>query len=115
MRKWLGGGDDPTVPAAEVDLRVGGRFRVAMKSEGGGLHVAAGEYKEVRPPERLVFTWTWAEGGMEIGETLVTVDLREREGGTEVSLTHERLPTKEARRTHADGWTTHLNLLQKTL
>ena len=88
------------------------------------MHVAAGEYKEVRPPERLVYTWTWAEGGMEIVETLVTVDLREREGGTEVSLIHERLPTKETRRAHADRetrrahadrWTTHLDLLQNTL
>ncbi|MFQ5912546.1 MAG: SRPBCC domain-containing protein [Nitrospinota bacterium] len=115
MKKWFAPSDDFTIPAAEVDLRVGGKYRIAMKSPDGNMNVAVGTYKEVRPPEKLAFTWTWAEGGMDVGESLVTVEFRERGGETEVSLTHELLPTDEARQAHSEGWNGCLGRLETSL
>ncbi len=85
-------------PTAEVDLRVGGRYRIDGPAVGMAV---SGEYVAVEPPHRLVFTWTWAG---ETEETLVTVDLRATDGGTELSLTHERFADDESAKNHAQGW-----------
>jgi uncharacterized protein YndB with AHSA1/START domain len=86
--------------AAEVDLRVGGRFRVVMTGEGRELE-HTGEYLEVDPPRRLVFTWRSPYTGEE--PSVVTVTLRPRGEGTELALTHERLPADQVD-PHAGGW-----------
>ncbi len=72
-------------------------------------HNHTGVYKVVDPPARLVFTWTTAgSSNQEIlaanQETLVTVELHERGEGTELVLTHERFPTREARDRYQGGW-----------
>jgi len=90
------------VTAAEVDPRVGGRFRIVMSGEHGETE-HRGEYREIRPPERLVFTWI---SNHTLGrETLVTVELRAVGDETDLTLTHEYLPDDEARRKHERGWT----------
>lgn len=88
---------------AEVDLRVGGPFRLSMRFDWGAL-VALGEYREVSPPERLVFTWRW-EGEEAAEEGLVTLELREAEGGTDLLLTHQGLSDAQAAENHRQGWT----------
>lgn len=111
MKQWYcpeGG----TVDAAEVDLTVGGRFKVAMRTPNG-VHVAGGVYREIDPPRKLVFTWQWegGEGTME-GETQVTLEFKERDGATELLLTHEGFATAEARDGHEGGWSSALNNLE---
>jgi uncharacterized protein YndB with AHSA1/START domain len=92
---------------ADVDLRVGGRFRVIMK--GDGLTIEhTGEYREIDPPRRLVFTWVSQYTGTE--PSLVTVDLEPVEGGTELRLVHERLP-EDAAEAHGGGWAAMLERL----
>lgn len=112
MKEWYcpeGG----TVDAAEVDLAVGGRFKVAMRMPDG-IHVAYGVYREIEPPRKLVFTWQWEGGGDELreGETLVTIELEERGDSTELVLTHERFATAESRDGHEQGWASALNKLE---
>ena len=81
-----------------------------------GVHVASGVYREIEPPRRLVFTWRWEDGeGPKEGETLVTVELHERDGGTELVLTHERFADTDARDGHEQGWTSALNRLEAHL
>jgi glutathione S-transferase len=99
-----------TVPSVEVDLRVGGRFRIEMRSPDGKSHVACGTYVEVRPPERLVFTWN-REPGSEacsgtgaMDETLVTIELERKGRKTELTLVHERFTDAAARDGHEGGW-----------
>ncbi len=104
LKKWFAPGDDYATPMAEVELRVGGRYRIQIRSPHGKLHTVVGVYREVKPPERLVFTWSWQEGGMDVGETLVTVELRDQGKTTELILTHEQFPTVETRDEHAKGW-----------
>ncbi len=86
---------------AEVDLRVGGRYKIAMIPPSGDPWVIGGVYREIMPPERLVFTWKWAH---EDEESLVTVLFREVEAGTEVELVHSQLESEESRENHRQGW-----------
>ena len=102
LKRWAGPGD-LTTPLAEVDLRVGGRYRIHMQAPDGTLHRVAGTYREVVPPEKLVYTWAWEEKPEE-GETLVTVEFLDRGRGTEVVLTHERFPNAAVRDRHEHGW-----------
>ena len=93
-----------TCPLAQVDLRVGGAYRLGMKPPQGDVFYLGGVFREVRPPERLVYTWKWEEDTETTGETLVTVEFRDLGARTEVVLTHERFPDAGAVARHEDGW-----------
>lgn len=93
--------DTVAATVVEVDPRVGGRFRIAMQ-RGGGEVEHRGEYLVIDPPRRLEFTWISAY--TDTRPTVVTVELHEREGGTELVLTHRRLPTSRVD-AHRTGWT----------
>ncbi len=104
LKAWAAPGD-MTVPAAEVDLRVGGRYRIRMRAPDGTMHTAAGTYREVDPPKRLVYTWSWDEKPAE-GDSLVTVEFHDRGAGrTELVLIHEKFPSDDVRDRHEQGWT----------
>ena len=104
-------------PVAEVDARPGGSYRLAMRDpDGGETHTLVGEYREVTPPERLVYTWTWESnvGAMSGSEnTLVEVDFREDGDSTEVVVTHSGFATPELRDMHAQGWNGCLDNLER--
>jgi len=91
-----------TAPMAEVDLRVGGKYRIEMHAPDGATHIVSGEYREVAPPKRLVYTWGWEDGTVK--DSVVTVEFQERGKSTEVILRHERLPSAESRARHTEGW-----------
>jgi uncharacterized protein YndB with AHSA1/START domain len=112
LTKWWGP-EGYATPQAEVDLREGGRYRLAMrKLPDGETFYLTGTYREVRPPARLVYTWRW-EAEPELGETLVTVEFHSRGGSTEVIVTHELFPTEKARQDHQRGWAGCLDRLVK--
>ena len=114
LNEWWSAMPSMRPSQAEVDLREGGRYRLGMRStESGDEHVAVGEYREVRRPERLVFTWQW-EGKSEMtgGESLVEIDFLEDGDGTEVVLTHTGLPSEESRVSHEHGWNGCLGSLE---
>ncbi len=126
LKRWYAPADDFATPVAEVDLRVGGRYRIEMKDPQGKSHVVTGVYREITPPEKLVFTFGW-EGGQgcggeqvgDIGETVVTIVFEAQKQGqgiaTKVTLTHEFFPTSEIRDKHSMGWTGCLARLAKIL
>ncbi|MCI0372191.1 MAG: SRPBCC domain-containing protein [candidate division NC10 bacterium] len=114
LKKWWGP-EGYATPTAEVDLRVGGKYRLGMmKLPKGEIFYLSGTYREVRPPERLVYTWVW-EGSQELGETLVTVEFRAQGRGTEIHITHELFPTAKAREDHEKGWSSCLDRLARIL
>jgi uncharacterized protein YndB with AHSA1/START domain len=84
----------------QVDLRVGGRFRIAMVGEGRRIE-HTGEYLEIAPARRLVFTWRSPYTGSQA--TVVTVELRPEDTGTELLMIHERLPEDQVE-PHSGGW-----------
>ena len=116
LRRWWSAFPNGDTPTAEVDLREGGRYRLAMRDrESGEVHTLVGEYTEVRPPERLAFTWAWESNAEEMrgsAETLVEVDFREDGGGTEVVLTHSGFSDEQIRELHAHGWNGCLDNLE---
>jgi uncharacterized protein YndB with AHSA1/START domain len=105
IRAWFAPGP-MTTPEAEMDVRPGGRYRVAMRDPDGKTFVVGGEYVEVVPNERLVFTGAWEvkDHDADREETRVTLALRAAEGGTEVRVLHERFTSPESRARHRHGW-----------
>lgn len=112
MHNWFGPTPDFTNPFIEVDLRVGGRYRVAFLSPDGEQNVVGGEFLVVEPPRKLVYTWTWEEPNEHAGlTTQVTVEFRPTAGGTELLLTHEQFSSHEMRQRHENGWAGALDRL----
>jgi uncharacterized protein YndB with AHSA1/START domain len=97
---------------AEVDLKIGGRYRIRMKGENGDFN-AVGEYLEIDRPNRLRYTWSWEEEGNDYYETVVTVEFHDRDGATEVVLVHEQFPDADIAGKHTEGWTSCLNRLEE--
>ena len=93
-----------TVVDAQVDLRIGGAFRIQTRPDVGNVFSVFGTYREVRPPEHLVYTWAWQGTRMDGIETLVTVDFREAGPGTEIFLTHEGFRTEGDHSAHRGAW-----------
>ncbi len=113
IARWFAPGEDYENAIAEIDLRVGGTYRIGMKPKTReALHVATGVYREIRPPEKLVFTWSW-EGERPAIDTLVTLTFRPSGNATELTLTHEFFPDGETRDQHNAGWNGCLAGLEK--
>jgi uncharacterized protein YndB with AHSA1/START domain/DNA-binding transcriptional ArsR family regulator len=88
------------------DLRVGGTYSIAMSragSAGSGVSVR-GQFLEVRPPERLVYTWRWEGAFAEMPETLVTLELRGSDHETLLTLHHDNFADPGLRQQHRSGW-----------
>jgi len=101
-----------------ADLRIGGQYThdmilpadqnvdckptdvVEPTAAGTKVYRHSGEYLELKPPEKLVFTWN----SPSVQNTRVTVELREVGEATEITLTHELLSTAEERASHTGGW-----------
>lgn len=109
LKQWWGP-PGSVVTVVEVDLRVGGRYRIAIQQKSQATYYVSGAYQTVDRPYRLVFTWRWENPEMDIGQSLVTIELDSDGKKTDLRLIHERLPDEEARRSHAEGWT---GILQK--
>lgn len=105
LERWFRPSPDVTVRVTELDLRVGGRYRLVFRFPDDRTAVVIGEYRAIARPHRLAFTWTWEPPDPHAGiDTLVTMDLREKKGGTELALTHASFPTEEIMRRHESGW-----------
>jgi uncharacterized protein YndB with AHSA1/START domain len=116
LRRWWPAGSDWETPVAEVDVRVGGSLRLVMRSRDGEEFGGRGEYVELSPPERLVFTWTWDGHRGHEGTQLVEVEFREREDGTTtVVLTNWGLMDEESKRAHRHGWEASFDNLDRVL
>ncbi len=88
----------------KVDLRPGGAYSLEFQQPDGGSHAVSGVYREISPPARLAMTWVWGQGDMAGMETLVTIDLAEAGAETELTLTHEKLPSQNSIDHHSKGW-----------
>ena len=120
IARWIG----PRSIKAEVKAmtaKPGGSYRIAMHGANGSIMNVSGTYREVVPPERLVFTWAWerfspsGQKEEEQDETLVTVEFHERGTWTEVVLTHELFQTAEQRDRHSVGWNGCFDVLARAL
>lgn len=108
---WMQPEPGMTIPYTFMDVREGGRFRIQMLNPEGEYFTAAGVFKEVTPPRKLVYTWDWEKDGSgeEFGElegnnTEITVEFIQRGERTEMIFMHTRFATTESRDNHARGW-----------
>ncbi len=106
LRRWWAAGREWRTPTAEVDLRVGGSYRLSMEDPAtGALHTIGGEYREVRRPERLVYSWCWEQGGGRSAHaSTVTVEFLSEGERTTVVLVHTGLDSSASRDRHRHGW-----------
>jgi uncharacterized protein YndB with AHSA1/START domain len=101
LKQWWGPKSVECI-AAEVDLRVGGRYRIANQFPDGRILWISGEFEAIERPHRLVYTWS--VGSDELAAERVTVTFEARGEETEVIVAHERIPTEAMRDMHEQGW-----------
>lgn len=110
LRKWSCP-EGTRMGGVEVDLKVGGGFRICMKGENQDYN-AFGTYREIQPPKRLVYTWDWMEPENAMGDTVITVEFEPDGDGTRVVMVHDLFPTADVATEHEQGWTSCLNRLE---
>ena len=101
------------MPVAEVDLRVGGGFRVVMLGEDGARHEVSGRYLELVPERKLVFDWAWAGTPERVSRVTVLIEPDGR--GSELTLRHAQFADEAARDGHRRGWTGSMAKLEALL
>ena len=107
----------------EQDIRTGGRYLMEVRDpRKKETYWGRGVYREVKPPEKIVFSWSWtkyAPDGPQLHpdspETQVTVEFFVRGNSTEVVLTHAVFGSAKDRDEHNQGWNGCLDLLAKVL
>jgi uncharacterized protein YndB with AHSA1/START domain len=93
--------------AAEVDLKVGGHYRIANQFPDGRLVVISGRFERIERPTLLVYSWRLGAeqtGAERRGAERVTVEFRACEASTEIIVTHERIADAANRDGHERGW-----------
>jgi uncharacterized protein YndB with AHSA1/START domain len=103
LSHWFGPGDTDSVTRAELDVRAGGRYRIAFHTQDGEEHEVSGEYREVVENRRLSFTWAWKSTPERV--SLVTIEMLPSAQGCELNFLHERFFDQQARDNHERGWT----------
>jgi uncharacterized protein YndB with AHSA1/START domain len=102
LSRWFGPGDTSSVTQAELDVRVGGRYRIAFGTSDGQRHEVSGAYLEVEPPRKLSFSWAWQSTPERVSR--VTIELVPAAGGCEMRFRHDRFFDQAARENHERGW-----------
>jgi uncharacterized protein YndB with AHSA1/START domain len=100
-----------SVPHATSEAREGGRFEITMQA-GDDEIPHFGEYREISPHDRIVFTW---ESPFSAENSTVTLTFEPEGDKTRVVLTHVRFPDAESRDNHESGWGAILAALDETL
>lgn len=111
LLRWWG---PPQVECAvaEVDLRVGGRYRIANKFSDGSIWWIAGTFETVAPPHLLVYSWELSSREIVPGDPVgpaqpserVTVRFEPHGDATDVTILHEGIADEAARLSHEQGW-----------
>lgn len=108
LTEWWSASPSHRPGIAEVDLRVGGRYRLSMINDDEGTEtVITGEYVEVERPTRIAFTWSWESGRDDPTDgstSLVEIDFEADGDATLVTLRHSGLVTPESIERHERGW-----------
>jgi uncharacterized protein YndB with AHSA1/START domain/DNA-binding transcriptional ArsR family regulator len=113
LTRWFHAGPDWTTPTAEVDLRIGGRVRVAMREPDGTEHAMGGEFTLIDRPRRLAMTWTfddWPEK-----QQMIELEFTERDGQTTVVLINSGIDSEQHRDEQQGGWKDCFDSLERAL
>lgn len=112
LRQWFGP-EGVRTRNLVADVRVGGKYHWDVTSPEDEEKTVRGEYRELEPGRKIVFTWHWDDDeAWENQVSIVTVELSDAKGGTQVRLTHAKLPNEGSRDRHHEGWTGVLDRLE---
>jgi len=112
LEQWFCPSPEVALRVEQCDVRPSGKFRLIFYFPGNRVVPVIGEYQTVKVPEKLVYTWTWEDPDPWAGVvTLVTVDFRDLDGGTDVVIHHSRFTTQEMKQMHEAGWPPALSRL----
>jgi len=114
LKQWWGPGGPEAVSLVQLDVRVGGRFRIVFGGPQGDEHEVQGTYKEVVANRRLAFTWTWPRTTPE-RESLVSITFKPAADGTELEFVHAQHFDEKVRDGHLRGWTEAFVKLERYL
>jgi uncharacterized protein YndB with AHSA1/START domain len=113
LKEWFGP-ENVRTRNFTADARVGGKYRWDLINEEGEDMTISGEYRELISRKKIVFTWKWDDDeAWNNTSSVVTVELSDRDGGTELRLIHEKLPSEESRDRHNEGWNSVVDRLEK--
>ena len=116
LEHWQGAPKGMTVSVERSEIRTGGQFKLVMRAADGAEHWLQGQYREVSPPERLVFTHVWLDGkGLPGPETVVTLTFVPDGEQTVLTLTQTGFTSTAARDDHRGGWTSTFDRLEEYL
>ena len=111
LAKWWGPSGFSS-PSIELDVRVGGAYRIAMQPPEGDLFYLRGAFREVEPPARLSYTFVWEDPDPDDQETVVTITLRDLGGSSELRFDQGPFATRARHALHEGGWTDGLDKLE---
>lgn len=114
LAKWWGP-NGFTAPSVDFDPRVGGSYRIEMQPPEGEVFYLTGEFREVEPPARLVYTFRWEDPTPDDRETVVTLSLQELGDDTELDFAQGTFATEERRALHEKGWTNSFDKLEELM
>jgi uncharacterized protein YndB with AHSA1/START domain len=114
LAKWWGPAGF-TTPSLEFQPRVGGAYRIEMQPPEGDAFYLTGEFREVEPPARLVYTFAWEDPDPDDVETLVSLAFGDLGESTEVALAQGPFKTEARRALHRDGWAQSFDKLERLL
>jgi glutathione S-transferase len=115
LKEWWGPKEVTTLKIV-ADTRVGGKYRWDLENDEGEKMSCFGEYRELVPGKKVVFTWKWDDDeNWENHNSVVSVEFSDRDGGTELRLTHVQLPSEESRDRHNGGWNSVIDRLEQYL
>jgi uncharacterized protein YndB with AHSA1/START domain len=114
LARWWGP-DGFSVPAVELDARVGGRYRITMQPPEGDAFFLLGEYQAVDRGARLAYTFRWDPPDPDDHETLVVLLLQGAGGTTALTVDQGDFATEARRALHVQGWSESIDRLEALL
>jgi uncharacterized protein YndB with AHSA1/START domain len=114
LAKWWGP-EGFSAPSVELDVRPGGRFRIAMQPPEGDVFHLSGQFREVEEPSRLTYTFRYDEPDPDDRETVVTFSLQDADDSTIVVVDQGVFATEARRALHEQGWRETLDRLERLM
>ena len=114
LARWWGP-HGVTAVSVLMDAKAGGSYRIAMRPAEGEMFHLTGEFREVRPPSRLVYTFRWEPPDSEDVETTAVLGFDDLGSSTAINLTQKPFATERRRALHEVGWSESLDRLEALL
>jgi uncharacterized protein YndB with AHSA1/START domain len=114
LAQWWGP-EGFSVPAVEMDARVGGSYRITMQPPVGNAFFLSGEYRVVDEPSRLEYTFRWKPPDPDDRETVVVLSFQQLGESTALVVDQGDFATEERRALHVQGWSESIDRLVEVL